>query len=170
MALKAIAKAENVIRSLQNYVQTQLGATFQGAAAGDRIDWGGGVPFNDADLPEWLQPRLLAAVRPDGLRGPRDQAGDRGNELHWLYNLNIFVRPHDAANNFRILTLRDTVLDAFKVGTGITVTDYAGDSSTLGVLFSEGPDEDRPIVDPQRAEELLQHNLVIPLRWVEGFS
>lgn len=176
MALQATAQVANVAGAIQKYVNDQLAATFPNA-----IDFGGGIDFTDASLVEWLQVRLLEPARPDDGIGPRapkgasDSDNPYGREMFHLLNLNIFVRPKKLAvasrSNLRLWTLRDTVVGKFTpVSSKIEVKNYAGDSASLGYLVVEALDADRPVSDPGKEPELLQHNIVVAFRWTEQWT
>ena len=178
MGLDENAKAANIVGSVQQYLQDSLADVLNSSQPA--IDYGGGLPFNDADLPEWVQPRLMAFARPDWGLGPfAHRAGvspdSRGHEGYWLLNVNCFVRPVKLSTltNLRIWTVRDLVLAALLVGGRIPVKDYADPTSaggeTLGYLFIDRLAEDRPVYDPAR-EDLVQHNLVFWLRWTETWA
>lgn len=172
MGMDENAKAANVVGSVQQYVNDSLADVLNSSQPA--IDYGGGLPFDDKDLPEWVQPRIMAVARPEAWMGPF-AAGinpdTRGHEVIWLLNVNCFVRPRRQAPlmNLRLWTIRDLVLAAFLVGTRIPVKDYAATSETLGYLFVDRVAEDRAIYDPER-EDLVQHNLVFWLRWSETWT
>jgi hypothetical protein len=195
VALYPDAKWANVEGSLRQYVQTQLGSTFQGVVAGDRIDFGGGPAFQDSALPEWLQVRLMEPARPSVLDGPRGSGGTKtvvvdigagpqtwevgdgstppyAREMYHMLNLNIFVRPAKLAtlNSLRLATLRDAVVAKFIPPRVIPATDYAGGAGLMGNMVVAGIDADRPIPNPEREHELLQHNIVVALRWTETWT
>ncbi len=176
MTQQATAKIANVKGSIQQYIATQLAATFA-LPTGD-IDYGGGVDFADSVLTWWLQVRLLEPARSEDGVGPRapksatDSDHPYGREMYHLLNLNIFVRPRKLSprNNVKLETLRDTVVDKFvPVSTRIEVKNYSGDSASLGYLVVEALDADRPVSDVTEPE-LLQWNLVIALRWTEMWT
>ncbi|HSE47192.1 MAG TPA: hypothetical protein VLA89_17870 [Gemmatimonadales bacterium] len=177
MGLDENAKAANVVGSIQQYFEDQLATVLNSSAAA--IDYGGGQPFKDSSLAEWIQVRVLEPARPDLLEGPfagrasgSASPDARGQEMFWLVNINCFVRPAKLVpfTNLRTWQLRDTVLEPFKVGTRIPVKDFADSTSTggetIGYLFSYRLLSDRPVYDPER-EDLIQHNLVVALRWTE---
>lgn len=171
-ALDETAQATNVIGSLQQYVFDTLDR-----ASGDDdehhfpIDYGGGQIFNDTELIEWLQIRIVGAARPQRLLGRYGNANDRGQEFFWLLNVNCFVRPkkQQVQNNLRIWVLRDIVMDKFTVGRTIEVKAHAGSGDTLGVLFVNEVMGDRQVFDNTRVE-LVQHNLQFALRWSEKWT
>lgn len=166
MPLDENAKAVNVVGSFQEYMQNTLAAVLNSSQPA--IDYGGGLPFQDATLEQWIQVRMLAPARPEILSGPFAPGGARGQELRWVLNVNCFVRPAKVSpfSNLTIWRLRDTVLDALMPGTRIAVKDYDGTLETFGYLFVDTIMEDREVQDPLRTE-LLQHNLVLLLRWTE---
>lgn len=176
MPLDENAKAANVVGSLQQYVDDQLATVLNSSKP--VIDYGHMV-FKDTDLVEWLQVRVLNPARPAALLGPfagrasgSGNADARGQELFWLLNINCFVRPAKLSpfTNLRPWQLRDLVLASFMPGTRIPVKDYADTTQqggeTVGYLFCDEIVEDRPVYDPER-EDLVQHNLVLALRWTE---
>ena len=167
MALDPEAKAGNIKGSIKQYVSTALAATFVAA----RIDYGGGVQFSDAGLPEWLQVRVLEPARPATGLGPFDGAGHFARDIYWVVNLNIFVRPAQQAtlNNLRLDVLRDAVLAAFSEQTILPVSDYLGTSGALGNLVVFDVLRDAPVVDEERKAELLQHSLAVACRWRESW-
>lgn len=178
MALDENAKAANVVGSLQQYVHDSLGDVLN--SSDPAIDYGGGMPFEDSRLAQWIQLRMMAFARPAWGLGPfagragNDPAAGRGQEGYWLLNINCFVRVQrtgtgGALDNLALLRLRDTVLGALMPGTRIRVKDYVGTQETLGYLFLDSIQEDRAVPDPNR-EELLQHNLVFWLRWTETWT
>src|SRR5262245_14475866 len=173
MALDESAKAANIIGSIQQYVKDELADVLNSSRSA--IDYGGGLPFRDDDLDQWIQVRVMGKTQPHymGLTGARSMwegpytvDSDRGREVYWLLNINCFVRPAKASvfSNLQIHTLRDLVSDAFSVGNLLPVKDYSGTGETIGNMFIYDVIEDRPMVDPTR-EELLQYNLVFSLRW-----
>lgn len=175
MPLDENAKAANVVGSIQQYFEDSLAAVLNSSTPS--IDYGGGLPFHDRDLPEWVQVRAMGPVRPEALQGPFAHRGgsnpdSRGAEILWLLNVNCFVRPAKLVpfTNLRVYTLRDLVLDAIKEGTRIPVKDYATlggqGQETIGYLFVHDLLEDRAVEDPARTE-LVQRNLVYALRWIE---
>lgn len=178
MGLDQNAKAGNVVGSVQQYFQDSLGDVLN--SSNPAIDYGGGMPFQDINLEQWVQVRVMGFARPVwGLgpfahrTGPTGSADARGQEGFWLLNVNCFVRPQRTGNatlyNLAIWRLRDTVLSAFMPGTRIAAKDYLGTQETIGYLFVDSLMEDRPVQDPGR-EELLQHNLVFLLRWTETWT
>lgn len=175
MPLDENAKAANVVGSIQQYFEDTVGAVLNSSAPA--IDYGGGMPFNDAAMTEWLQVRTMGPARPPGGQGPfAARAGtnpeSRGAEVLWLLNVNCFVRPARVVpfTNLRMYQVRDIVLEAIREGARIPVKDYADPTSqggeTLGYLFVSDLMEDRPVEDPARTD-LLQHNLVFAMRWTE---
>ena len=172
MPLHESAKAANVVGSLQAYVNTELADVLNSSAPA--IDYGGGLPFQDSELEEWVQVRAIGPARPAGMAGPyAHRAGEsdpdaRGGELFWVLNVNCFVRPVKLAspNNLRAWTLRDMVLGILAPGTRVTVKDHAGQGETLGYLFVDDIMDDRALPDMGRPD-VVQHNLVFALRWVE---
>lgn len=173
MGLDEGAKAANVVGSMQQYVQDSLGDVLNSSAPA--IDFGGGMPFHDAHLQQWIQVRMLAFARPMWGLGPfaGRAAADpnaRGQEGLWILNVNCFVRPYETAafDNLAALRLRDTVLGAFMPGTRVPVKDYIGTGETIGYLFCDSIQDDRAVPDPN--EELLQHNLVFWFRWTETWT
>lgn len=174
MALDENAKAANIVGSLQQYTADQLGDVLNSSAPA--IDYGGGMPFNDLDLLQWIQLRMMAFARSAWGLGPfaaTQNPNSRGQEGAWVLNINCFLRPHRTGNvtldNLALWRLRDLVLEAFHEGTRIPVKDYVGTQETIGYLFVDRLMEDRAVSDPTR-EELLQHNLVFTLRWTETWT
>ena len=162
------ARAENVVGSMQEYLAERLSAVFA-----DNIDFGNGLPFNDAPLTAWLQVRMLAPARPIDLQGPRvARAGIFGNEIFWLLNLNTFVRPARVSppNNLRIWTLRDAVLDVIAPPAKVPVKDYQADSAIIGTLVSDEIMDDRMVTPPDRTDELIEHNFIVAWRWTEAWT
>lgn len=175
MALDENAKAANIAGSVQQYFQDQLGDVLNSSAPA--IDYGGGMPFNDAGLDQWVQVRLIAPARPERLSGPfASRAGGdfnaRGQELYWVLNVNCFVRPANMVpfTNLSLWRVRDLVIEPFMPGKTIPVKDYqdilSTGGETIGQLFVSSIMEDRAVDDPARPE-LFQHNLVFLLRWTE---
>jgi hypothetical protein len=175
MPLDENAKAANLIGSIQQYFEDHLAATLNSSASA--IDYGGGMPFNDGPLTEWVQVRVMGAARPQSGQGPYaaragQDADSRGAEILWMLNVNCFVRPGKLVpfTNLRPYQLRDLVLDVIREGVRIPVKDYADLTSqggeTIGYLDVSDLLEDRVIEDPARTE-LLQHNVVFAMRWTE---
>ena len=177
MGLDENAKLANIVGSIQQYFEDQLASVLNSSKPA--IDYGGGMPFKDSELTEWVQVRVLEPARPEILSGPfagrASGSGDpdsRGQELFFLVNINIFVRPQrlNPFTNLRPWQLRDTVLDPLNIGTRIPIKDFADPTTTggetIGYLFSDRLVADRPIYDPAR-EDLVQHNLLIQFRWTE---
>ena len=165
---------------MQEHLQNSLADVLNSSQPA--IDFGGGLPFDDATLAEWVQPRMLGLARPEWGTGPyahRTGAAldptSRGREVIWVLNVNCFVRPAKQAslNNLRIYTVRDLVLAALLEGARIPVKDYATagpeGQETIGYLFVDRIAEDRPIYDPTH-EDCVQHNLVFWLRWTETWT
>lgn len=175
MPLDENAKAANVIGSIQQYFEDRIAATLNSSLPA--IDYGGGLPFKDGALAEWLQVRTVGAARPAGGQGPYaaragQDADSRGAEILWLLNVNCFVRPARLVplRNLRPYQLRDLVLGVIREGTRIPVKDYADLTSqggeTIGYLDVSDVMEDRTVEDPERTD-LVQYNLVFALRWTE---
>ena len=167
--LQATARAANIVGSVQEYISTELAAVFPVAS---KMHFMGGPPFNDDALDEWLQLAMLEPARPIDLVGPRGpQADELAQEMYWLLNLNLFVRPSklSSPNNLRLWTLRDAVIVKFMPNTRISVMDYSADKMHIGNLVCFEILADRPVADPGR-QELVQHNLVISLRWTETWT
>jgi hypothetical protein len=175
MPLDENAKAANVVGSIQQHFEDHLAAVLNSGSPA--IDYGGGMPFNDGPLTEWLQVRAIGPARPQALQGPfagraGSDADARGAEITWLLNVNCFVRPARVIpfTNLRIYQVRDLVLDVVREGTRIPVKDYADTTpqggETIGYLFVSDLTDDRAIQDPARTE-LVQHNLVFVMRWTE---
>jgi len=166
MPLHESAKTANVVGSLQVYLTAELAAF--------SLDFGGGIPFQDGDLTEWLQIRALEPVRPAVLAGPYAGRGGeqdpdaRGGEMFWLLNVNCFVRPAKMSppNNLRLWTIRDLAAAPLMPGTRIAVKDHAGEAETIGYLFVDEILADQPVAAPDRPD-VLQHNLAFALRWAE---
>ena len=170
MPLDDNAKAQNVVGSVQEYFQSSLADVLNSSQAA--VDYGGGMPFRDDDLSHWIQVRMISPVRPEALSGPfAAEEGKRGQELRWLLNINCFVRPGRLSpfSNLKIWSVRDMAIAPLMPGTRIAVKDYTGDLETIGYLFVESIMEDRAVQDPLRTE-LLQHNLVLLLRWTETWA
>jgi hypothetical protein len=180
MGLDENAKAANVVGSIQQYFEDQLASVLNSSRPS--IDYGGGQPFKDDDLAEWVQVRVMEAARPESMIGPFAARGSgsgdpnsRGRELYWLLNINCFVRPAKLSpfTNLRPWQLRDLVLEPFAEGTRIPVKDYADLTSaggeTIGYLFCDQLMADRPVYDPAR-DDLVQHNLLFALRWSESWT
>jgi len=175
MPLDENAKAANVVGSIQQYFEDHLGAVLNSSASA--IDYGGGLPFVDAALAEWVQVRAMGPARPEAGQGPYaaragTDADSRGAEILWLLNINCFVRPAKQVplSNLRPYQLRDLVLDVIREGTRIPVKDYADLTSqggeTIGYLDVSDLIEDRTVQDPARTD-LLQYNVVFAMRWTE---
>lgn len=169
-------KAANIVGSLQAYVDAMLGDVLNSSAPA--IDYGGGMPFSDSALVQWVQLRVMAFARPLWGIGPYAaragaSADSRGQEGFWLLNVNCFVRPQrtgtGAFDNLALWRLRDTIISAFMPGTRVQVKDYVGTGETIGYLFMDEIQEDRAVPNPDR-EELLQHNLVFLFRWTETWT
>ena len=170
MPLDDNAKAENVAGSVQEYFQKSLADVLNSSQPA--VDYGGGMPFRDDDLTHWIQVRMIAPARPEALSGPFSGVeGKRGQELRWLLNVNCFVRPSllSPFSNLKIWQVRDAALAPLMIGTRIAVRDYTGTLETIGYLFIDAIMEDRAVQDPLRTE-LLQHNLVLLLRWTETWA
>lgn len=179
MALDENARAANVVGSIQDYVDAHLADVLNSSRSA--IDYGGGLPFRDDDLDQWIQVRAMGLSRPAyvglqvgisvGFEGPFNARGDRAREVFWLLNVNCFVRPAraDTFSNLQIWRLRDAVVDAFFVGALIPVKDYFGTGETLGNLFLYDIMADREISQPDRSE-LVQHNMQFMLRWSESWT
>jgi hypothetical protein len=180
MGLDENAKAANIIGSVQQHLHTHLADVLNSSQPA--IDFGGGLPFDDAPLAEWVQPRMLALARPEWGTGPfahrTGASGDpvsRGREVLWVLNINCFVRPakQPSPNNLRLYTVRDLVLAALLEGSRIPVKDYTTvgpqGQETIGYLLVDRLAEDRPIYDPAN-EDCIQHNLVFWLRWTETWT
>jgi hypothetical protein len=163
MGIKTSSQLANLQRSLDTYFATEL-STYQ-------IDWEG-VPFNDSELAEWLQPRLLEPVRRAELFYRQVSGEDRGQGIELFYNVNIFIRPRKfvPVNPYRLAQLRDTVLNVFTESTRIWVRDYEGDLTSMGTLTVHAIATDRRVVDPRLSDELLQWNLTPVLRWIESWT
>lgn len=175
MPLDENAKAANVVGSIQQFFEDALADVLNSSASA--IDYGGGLPFKDADLAEWAQVRALGPTRPQAMQGYFAHRGgsdpdSRGAEVFWTLNVNLFVRPAKLVpfTNLRLYTLRDLVLGVMREGTRIPVKDYADPlttgNETIGYLFVDEILADRAIQDPARTD-LGQHNLVLALRWTE---
>jgi len=175
MALDENARARNVVGSVQEYLDDALADVLTSSEALNSsqpvIDYGGGIPFKDDGLGQWIQVRMIAPVRPEALSGPRAPRGKLGQEVRWLLNVNCFVRPTllSPFSNLGIWGVRDLTLGPLMPGTRIVVKDYTGDLGTIGYLVVESIMEDRAVQDPLRTE-LLQHNLVLLLRWTETWA
>lgn len=170
--LDATGRAANVIGSLQAYIWEKFdSASGEVDASHLPIDYGGGQSFSDTELSEWLQFRVTGNARPPRLLGRYGNANDRGQELFWLLNLNVFVRPkkQTSQNNLRVWGLRDVILGEIHVGRTIEVRDHVGTGETIGVLFVDEVMADRQVFDNTRVD-LVQHNLVFALRWSEKWT
>ena len=175
MPLDENAKAANIVGSLQHYTAEHLGDVLNSSQPA--IDYGGGMPFDDVNLVQWIQLRMMGFARPMWGLGPgavTANPNSRGQEGLWVLNVNCFVRPHRTGNvtldNLALWRLRDLVLDAFHEGARIQVKDYiSATPETIGYLLVDTLQDDRAVNDPTR-EELLQHNLVFTLRWTETWT
>jgi hypothetical protein len=175
VGLDESAKAANIVGSVQQYVQDSLGDVLN--SSNPAIDFGGGMPFQDARLDQWIQVRMMGFARPGWGLGPfagraAVDPNARGQEGLWVLNVNCFVRPQakTVLDNLAALRLRDVVLGALMPGTRIAVKDYVeAAAETIGYLFCDSIQEDRAVQDPGR-EELVQHNLVFWLRWTETWT
>lgn len=167
------AKSANIVASLQTFVQSEVALAMLNTSS---IDYGGGLPFQDAERAEWLQVRVPGVARPDYLIGPyAHRAGEnepdaRGRIVFWMLNINCFVRPQKQTvkNNLRLWTLRDIVTNIFREGLRVPVKDQAGEGETIGYLFLDEILEDRPVVAPEQ-KDVLQHQLLFSFRWGESW-
>lgn len=175
MSLQANAKWDNILRSFNVYVNTNLAATFTKDVSGDAIDWDGSE-FNDAGYAFWLQPRLLEPARPEVWSWRVTTAVEsvvRGQGTYIIANLNLFVRPLLLAaseRSVKMAQLRDTVLGVFHPHSRIDVRDYAGDSSLLSSMKVDLISMDRAVTGPGLPDDLRQHVISPEMRWVEEWA
>jgi hypothetical protein len=166
MGLKADARLANLVKSLDAYLDEHLKSVDPVVP----VDWEG-TPFQDAGIGEWIQPRLLEPVR-STTRYYRQVGEDlHGQGLQLFYNINLFVRPQlvpDPA--YRLLRLRDRVLEWFTVRTRVAIKNFDGDQGTLGTAIVDEIVTDRRITDPDLSAELQQWNITPVLRWTESVS
>ena len=174
MRIDATAKLENIRRSWEAFVESALRPTFpDGSTSG--IDYLG-QPFNDTGKKEWVQARLLGPVRPPAHFYRQVLAdGTRGGRVVYMPQVNIFVRPTMQDSLVRLETLRDLVYDAaFREHTTITVKDYAGNLSTLGVLVLRRVAVDREIpvigLEGEAGEDVRQWAISADADWIETYN
>jgi hypothetical protein len=115
MALTNTQKINNLKTSIDYYIQSQLGSTYS-------IDYDG-VPHDETQVNEWIQPRIIYITA--------DIAGRGGNnalaqETQILLQFNIFVKIGAIEYSDRIFTIRDDLINYFKIGQDIWVYDFDG--------------------------------------------
>ena len=186
MAVPAVSSIANVKRSFDVYINTQLAASFNAADQG--IDWEG-VPFNDAGLREWIQPRILGPARPEALFYRQVPAGlglnsfghttvihpaGRGQGVIYIAQVNIFIRPARelavAQPAHRIHQLRDLVLEKLREFTTIRVLDYEGaTNNVLGSMIVRRLNMDQEIPVDAAKEDFRQWCIGADAHWTEVF-
>ena len=117
----------NVITSLDKYLNDNL-VTVQGFT----IDWEGGDSLDISKVNEWIQPRIMAGI-PEYLH--QTQGNRKGQNTHFLYNVNIFVKRGSTTQKNRLQQMRDIVASYYTIGQTISFYDYAGTSSVLDTMI-----------------------------------
>ena len=124
MALDSSYKMENVITSLDKWMFDNVASP-----EGILMDWEGGDSVDLKNVDEWIQPRIMAGVA-DYVH---QVCGNRiGQNTHFLYNINIFVKRGVTTSKNRLQQLRDIVADNYTIGTSIPFMDYASSDTQIG--------------------------------------
>jgi len=159
--LGASAKLSNIKRSLDVYLYEHA------VLSSYAFDIGPPIPFSDASLAEWLQPRLLEPARTAAYQ--QVSSTQRGEGWTLLVNVNIFVRPAAQTLAHRLQQIRDAVIAVFTENTRIEVRDYEGSNTLVGHLVVDQIQTDRHVNDPARID-LEQWNIVVALRWIADWT
>lgn len=162
--LSASAKLANIKRSLDVYL------TEHALLSSFAFDVGPPVPFSDAGLAEWLQPRLLEPVRTAALM--QVSSTKRGEDWELRVNVNVFVRLGSQTLGHRLHQIRDLVAAVFTENQRIEVRDYEGappGGTFVGHLVVDRIEADRRVIDPARVE-LEQWNLIAVMRHVADWT
>ena len=121
MPLNPLAKAVNIKRSLEYYINLNLDVS-----ESLKIEYEG-VPFDSMAVTEWLTPRILDS-NPVFVR--QSSNTDYGENVNLLFQTNIHVKKSSITTSDRHYVLRDIIVDYFKIGKGIDISDWAGGSGT----------------------------------------
>jgi len=130
MSIKPAQRLQNVVASLEKYIQDTL-VTTDGVA----VAWPG-VPFDSRDLASWVE--LYYLGKGDTARFGRVNGDDAGADVRLQVQFACFSRRRTAAgvptNRAAHLILRDKVLGRFPLGGEITLTDYEGGTGPADVI------------------------------------
>jgi len=121
MPLNALAKSSNIKRSLEAYIQTNLGTS---EALSIEYE---GLPFDNISVAEWISPRILSS---DPTYYRQSSGTEYGEEVKLFFQTNIHVKKGSNTVTDRHYVLRDIVADYFKIGKGIDISDWYGGSGT----------------------------------------
>jgi hypothetical protein len=120
MALNDEAKIGNLKRSIDLYCHTNLKTT-----EGLNVDFEG-LPFNETEVNDWIQPRIFAET---GMYYPGGTSTQYAEQVDVLLNVNIFTKKSGATTSERHYAIRDMVAGHFKIGQDITLYEESGTTS-----------------------------------------
>jgi hypothetical protein len=151
------SKLENVISSVNAYLNTQLGGTYTIDADGAEID-------TESET-QWIQPRYLDPQR-TFIRNYNST--EAGYVTLLPLSINIFTRAVGSTDIYKRMEIRDAVFAKFKPKTTIDFTDNVGGGAAggLGSLYCYEVMSDTAL--PNK-DGLLGWNITILIRYEESF-
>lgn len=122
MTLNALAKNINIKRSLEKYFYDKLKIDESFS-----VDWEG-VKFDNTNVSEWLQPRILDFNSNYIGHASYTEYGEQANIL---FQVNIFVKKSSVSVSDRHYQIRDLIVGYFKIGQTIPIADHANDDQDV---------------------------------------
>lgn len=121
------ASLTNLKMSLEKYVYDNIYII-----KGIDIDFEG-LPFDQTNKLEWIQPRILSVSSPVYCR--QSSGSQYGEIVNILFQINIFVKKGEQISSDRHYRLRDLVDNYFKIRNAINIKNYIDDdSSNVGLV------------------------------------
>jgi hypothetical protein len=130
----------NLKRSIEKYIYDRL-YTIDGYA----IDFSG-LPFDDALVNYWFQPRLVD-IRRKHYRSSSNT--EIGNDIEAEYAVRIWVKKSGSTISYQKYLLRDVLMKYFKTGQSIPLYHYTGTSDLLTYIKVRDLLDDFPIPEDQ---------------------
>lgn len=151
------SKLENVISSVNVYLNTQLGGTYT-------IDWDGAEIDTESET-QWIQPRYLEPQR-EFIR--HYNSTERGHIVYLPLSVNIFIKAVAQTDIYKRQEIRDAVFAKFKPLTAIDFTDNVGSgvAGALGTILCWDTISDTAL--PNK-DSLLGWNITTLLRYEESY-
>ena len=121
-----------------------------------------GVPFDDTAKSKWIKPTILDTLSTFHRQGSATQYAQTNNIL---YQINIFVKKSGVTQSDEHYRIKEIVNKYFKIGSDISVLDYANSGTTLiNKMRVRSFDTDFSLPE---TNELLQYVLAYELNFTE---
>ena len=126
---------------------------------GINIDFSG-LPFNNKNSIEWIVPRFLINRTYAALAS----ATEYGYDNHIILNITANVKKSGATVTDKHYILRDTIVNNFKIGRDIDLTDWVGTGSYICHMRVREILEDFSLPE---TDSLLSYRVVLGLNYTE---